>query len=372
MDNLTHSLFGLTLARTALGRRGRGSTVALLLASNAPDIDIVAAAGGAARYLTWHRGPTHGPLGIVGLGFLAAAIAWTTSRWRDGRDKKAVAPRASLLSLWIISMVGVLCHVLMDLLTSYGTRPLIPFAWTWFAEDWLPIVDVYLLAILGAGLLFGGASNAAGAESRRLRNATIALALALGNYGVRATAHHAAIAAAPRAFGAQFPAPCDQAVPPGAPIDWWPRPRLNRTPVSAASRCVIEIAAIPEFLSPFRWRLVAHLSNGYEVRTLDLLADRTREPASQVRLVSMHYPNVWTPTIQQAANAGVAQVFLGFSRFPAARAVVDADGVATVRWTDLRFDADIARGVRERAPNLFGATVQLDASGRILRERLGS
>ena len=62
MDNLTHSLFGLTLARTPLGRAGRGTTAALLLASNAPDIDIVVTAGGSANYLAYHRGPTHGPL----------------------------------------------------------------------------------------------------------------------------------------------------------------------------------------------------------------------------------------------------------------------------------------------------------------------
>ena len=51
MDNLTHSLFALTLARTPLSRAGRGTTAALLLASNAPDIDIVATAGGAVTYL---------------------------------------------------------------------------------------------------------------------------------------------------------------------------------------------------------------------------------------------------------------------------------------------------------------------------------
>ena len=33
MDNLTHSLFALTLARTELGRAGRGTTAALLVAS---------------------------------------------------------------------------------------------------------------------------------------------------------------------------------------------------------------------------------------------------------------------------------------------------------------------------------------------------
>ena len=68
MDNVTHTLFALTLARTPLGRAGRGTTVALVLASNAPDVDIVATLGGAESYLRWHRGPTHGPLGVMALG----------------------------------------------------------------------------------------------------------------------------------------------------------------------------------------------------------------------------------------------------------------------------------------------------------------
>src|SRR4051812_27794789 len=77
MDNLTHTLFGATLARTPLGRAGRGTLAALLVASNAPDVDIVAAIGGGTRtYLEWHRGPTHGPLGVVGLGLLSAGLVW--------------------------------------------------------------------------------------------------------------------------------------------------------------------------------------------------------------------------------------------------------------------------------------------------------
>src|SRR5581483_11663822 len=73
VDNLTHSLFGLTLARTPLGRAGRGTTAALLLASNAPDIDVISLARGGASYMHWHRGPTHGPFGVVGLGLVSAA-----------------------------------------------------------------------------------------------------------------------------------------------------------------------------------------------------------------------------------------------------------------------------------------------------------
>ena len=127
MDNLTHSLFALTLARTPLGRAGRGTTAALLLASNAPDIDIVTTAGGALNYLRWHRGPTHGPLGIMGLGVAAAGIVWTGRRILDSRRSAAeataaanIAPDASFGILVAVSLMCVIFHVLMDLPTSYG------------------------------------------------------------------------------------------------------------------------------------------------------------------------------------------------------------------------------------------------------------
>ena len=40
--------------------------------------------------------------------------------------------------------------MLMDLPTSYGTRVLSPFDTTWFAFDWLPIIDIYVWAMLAA------------------------------------------------------------------------------------------------------------------------------------------------------------------------------------------------------------------------------
>src|SRR5262245_31418093 len=134
MDNVTHTLFALTLARTPLGRGGRGTTTALVLASNAPDIDIVSTAGGALTYLKWHRGPTHGPLGVVGLGLLVAGLVWAGHRLRDMRSLRKDASRAaSFATLAMVSMVGALLHILMDLPTSYGTRLLSPFDWHWYA-----------------------------------------------------------------------------------------------------------------------------------------------------------------------------------------------------------------------------------------------
>ena len=370
MDNLTHSLFGLTLARTPLGRSGRGTTVAFLLASNAPDIDIVATAGGAASYLEWHRGPTHGLLGMVGLGLVVAAIAWTSHHWWD---RKTTAPAAPLGRLWIVSMIAIVCHVLMDLPTSYGTRPLSPFAWTWFAEDWMPIVDIYLLAILGAGLWFGRTranAEASLAQDVRGRNASVALMLMMANYGVRAVAHHEAIAEAPQIFGAQLPTPCSNAVPPGSLIDRWPRGNTRAPGDRGEGRCLMEIAALPDALSPFRWRLIAQLSTAYEVRTVNVVGG-SRARSSDSRLLSVHYPNEWTPAVMKAAESPIARVFLGFSRFPAARSVVAADGSATVRWIDLRFVVQTGPNERQRPLGLFSATIQMNPEGHIVSERLG-
>jgi membrane-bound metal-dependent hydrolase YbcI (DUF457 family) len=373
LDNLTHSLFGVTLARTPLGRAGRGTTAALLLASNAPDVDILATAGGAVKYLEWHRGMTHGPLGVVGLGLVAAGLVWIGRRVYDRRWPPTDAslpldPDASFGMLVAVSIIGVLCHVLMDLPTSYGTRLLSPFNWHWFAVDWLPIVDIYLLMALGIGLL--GRPTPA---QRRAKAAFVLLLMAT-NYGVRAVAHRQALELAPRLFGPTLPLPCD---PPAAStplIDAWPRPSMPSGP-PPGKRCLVEMIALPSFTSPFTWRIVAQMSNAYEIHDLDLLDQRFREPGSGSDApwrLTLRYPNVWTPAVQQAAATHLGQVFLGFSRMPAARSAIDAHGVTTVRWTDVRFvggpmalDQPAARALP------FTASVRISPDGRILEEKLG-
>jgi len=370
LDNLTHSLFGLTLARTPLGRAGRGTTAALLLASNAPDVDIIVTAGGTANYLEFHRGPTHGLLGVAGLGLLVATVVWFgRKRW----DRNTTDAQASFLMLWAVAAIGIVCHVLMDLPTSYGTRPLSPFAWTWYGFDWMPIVDIYLLAILGAGFWFSRApATDPNRSARRTRNAAIALLLMGANYGLRAATHHAAIARAPEVFGPRLGGWCEQSVLPSRTIDHWPRFPETTPRDRAAGRCLVELAAMPDFLSPFSWRLIAQLSNGYEVRDVNLLADPSRDDSHlATRLLSVHVPNQWTPAVVTAASAPTARVFLGFSRFPAARSVVSEDGTATVRWSDLRFIQGALDDPGQFRRGLFGATVVLAPNGVIQTHRLG-
>jgi membrane-bound metal-dependent hydrolase YbcI (DUF457 family) len=373
MDNVTHTLFALTLARTPLARAGRGTTAALVLASNAPDIDIVATARGASEYLRWHRGPTHGPLGVIGLGIFVAGLVWIANRLVQPKTdaassasgpatRPAAAPFHMLLA---VSMIGVVCHILMDLPTSYGTRLLSPFDWHWFAVDWLPIVDIYLLFALAAGLLFGQMSAGA-----RHHNAAIVMALMAANYGVRAAAHHEALVKAPRLYGPLLPQPCEPVSTPFDFVDSWPRTRAS-SPADPTTRCLVEMIAIPTFLSPFKWRIVAHLSNAYELHDVDLLDPRLRRPAERSEVLwrtTRRVPNVWTTTVVSAASTDLARTFLGFSRLPAARSVVDRTGTATVRWSDMRFTGMTVAPTQD---DPFSAVVRIAADGRVLEQQLG-
>jgi len=398
VDNLTHSLFGATLARTPLARAGRGTTAALILASNAPDIDILAAAGGSLKYLEWHRGMTHGPLGLAGLAVASAAIVYVAraaldrhraadanparlalsedhaaaNRRRGTSDPRAAVHgrvNASFAMLVAVALVGVVFHVLMDLPTSYGTRLLSPFSWRWYAVDWMPIVDIYLWVALGSGLYIGRLSQ----EARR-RNAVIALTFVAAVYGVRAFMHREALDLAPRLFGPTLPQRCDPAPAVQPLIDSWPKP-APPPPADPAHRCLVEIAALPTFLSPFDWHVIAQTSNSYEIHDISLLDRRFREADAESGVFwrqTLRYPNIWTPDVFRGASTRGGQTFLGFSRFPAARSARDAGGAATVRFTDVRFvgvPALADQPVRRVQP--FTLTIRFDAAGNLLSETLG-
>src|SRR5262249_30606398 len=382
LDNVTHTLVAATLARTKLARAGRGTTAALVLASNAPDIDILATAGGSLKYLEWHRGITHGPLGIARLGVIVAGLVWIGRRVRDRRLMSRAAapspsasdalantkPDASFGMLVAISILGVLVHVLMDLPTSYGTRLLSPFDWHWFGADWMPIVDIYLLMIVIASL-FGRATPA-----QAQRKAMIVLVLVAADYGLRGATHRQALDLAPRLFGPTLPELCDTPSTTMPLIDSWPR-RTPPSPPAPGRRCLVEIAAVPSFISPFRWRIIAQMSNAYEIHDIDLLNKEftDTEFASEAPWrLTLRYPNVWTPGVQQAATTRLGQTFLGFSRFPAARTALDPRGVTTVRFTDVRFVGGVT-GLDQPAPRggLFTATVRIGVDGRVVEEVLG-
>jgi hypothetical protein len=133
---------------------------------------------------------------------------------------------------------------------------------------------------------------------------------------------------------------------------------------------------MPSFTSPFRWRIIAQMSNAYELHDVDLLDRNFTDPeyASEAPWrLTLRYPNVWTPAVRQAAATRVGQKFLAFSRFPAARTAIDSHGVTTVRWTDMRFVGGVV-ALDQPAPgsSLLTATVRIAPDGTVLEEFVGA
>jgi hypothetical protein len=232
----------------------------------------------------------------------------------------------------------------------------------------MPIIDVYLWAILGAGLWIGRR-----APERRRTAALVALAMMLGDYGLRGIAHEQAMARAPDALGPIVARRCD-----GGPIDsrvvaTWPLEGVSPPGLHDQSPCLLDVAALPDFLSPVQWRIIGQTRDSYEIREVNLMAPRStaRGDIGASRAHAVRISNDWTPAVFGAASAEPARVLLGFSRFPAARSIVDADGTAIVEWRDVRFLGFLGSD-GDGAVSAFGATVHLNRHGEILESALGT
>jgi inner membrane protein len=151
MDNLCHTLTGAALAEAGLRHRTRFGSAALMIAANLPDIDVLAFATDTPA-VALRRGWTHGVLAQILLPVLLASALVLLDKWRPPRTagSSRVRPLALLLSCY----AGVLSHVAMDWLNSYGVRLLMPFSDRWFYGDAVFIIDPWLWVTLAVGYGF--------------------------------------------------------------------------------------------------------------------------------------------------------------------------------------------------------------------------
>jgi inner membrane protein len=137
MDPLTHTATGLFLARAGLNRSTPLATPILLLAANAPDIDILTAAGGPLNYLHYHRHLTHSLL-------LMPVLALATVALVRAAGRKPVRWAGAFGA----ALAAVGSHLLLDFTNAYGIRLLLPFSGEWFRLDWTGIIDLGIWAAL--------------------------------------------------------------------------------------------------------------------------------------------------------------------------------------------------------------------------------
>ena len=359
MDNLAHSLVGLTSAKAGLDRLSPYATTVCVISANAADADFVSLLGDRWTLLQYHRGITHSLVGTIAIGVLIPVFAYVIERIVSSIRK--CAPRIRLRGLLLASMVAAVTHPLMDWTNNYGVRPLLPWSGRWFYGDLVFIVDPYIWLTLGAlaflmtsnsrWKLFGwsvigliatlvvvAASLQSGPEAgavkialvvwiigllctiglrvfgaqRRVgqRTAMTALAVVMIYWMGLGFAHHAA-AADTLSIANSIAAPHNERV--------------------------IRAATMPTEANPFRWQSVAETDVAIYKFAVSVMNERpdinngavTRfeKPAGQeAQLVSV------------AERDRRAQALLGFARFPLARANTDnCIGQALVQFADLRY-----------------------------------
>lgn len=161
MENLAHTLLGLSLAKAGLERATPLATTALVISSNLPDVDVFSRVGGSTvTYLEYHRGFTHGFLGLAVLAAgLTLALMFVDRKVRLRRDpfRRPLRP----LRIFWLAYLGGLGHAFMDFTNVYGIRPLLPFSNRWFYGDLVFVVDPWIWLILGSAVVWLTARNAA-------------------------------------------------------------------------------------------------------------------------------------------------------------------------------------------------------------------
>lgn len=328
MDNVTHTLVAVALSQAGFNRKTRFATLALVLAANVSDVDVVSSFASSATYLKYHRGLTHSVLGATVLaGAVTAAIYYLGRRAAPPTRKDA--PALNLGWLALAAWVGVASHVLLDFTNSYGVRLLEPFSGRWFAWDIMFVVDPFLLLILvgglGAPLLFRVISEEVGARKPGFRKGAIAaLGMMVALWGLRAFAHARVI----------------------SQLDSHSYYEENPE----------RLAAFPSPANPFQWTGVAETESAIHllpVSALDSDIDMDRDRV-------FHKPDS-TPALTIATKTPTAEIFLDFARFPWAEVEDSGDGY-DVRILDLRF---LSSGSRLQP---FTAEIRLDKNLQILSE----
>jgi len=123
--------------------RGRIVTWSLMLGAIFPDSDVIRDIFSHDKLLmiTWHRSITHSLLLLPLWTVLLAAITRPFANWR-----KWQTPSFATLSL--VYGLGILSHILLDLVTSFGTMIWSPLEWSRPAWDLIFILDFTLSAIV--------------------------------------------------------------------------------------------------------------------------------------------------------------------------------------------------------------------------------
>jgi inner membrane protein len=339
MDSITHTLTGAVIAKAIDNEKiGNWGTIAGLSMGFFPDTDFVLGLFNRQFYLEYHRDFTHSLLLIP---FYALFFSWIFVK---------ISKRPYFWSFYKICLPVLVSHVILDLLTSYGTMIFSPFFEHRFSWDLVFIVDLIFSGIIFFPFLFSFFWK------RRARWVCRGSIIGLAIYILFCWVQH------------------NQAI------------YLTKTFAQSLNEEVIQVASLPQPLSPFRWaNYVETKDKVYQgfvdlVRKEDALTvDRQSESISDAsffeklrKLESLYQPpekiqyRFWhklngSPWVERALATDGVKFFYWFARFPVVKFVNSRDGRHRVEFMDVRF---FLPGLRMP----FVYYVEFDDSGKIQSE----
>jgi membrane-bound metal-dependent hydrolase YbcI (DUF457 family) len=388
MDTITHGIAGALLGKAVFKgddlfasqpiNRARVITWSLMLGSIFPDSDILRDwfSSNPLLILNWHRGVTHS---LVCMPLFSLALAGLT-RW-VARWRKWDAP--SFPALAGIYAIGILSHIFLDLVTSFGTMIWSPLEWTRPAWDLIFIIDFTLTALLLCPQLLAWVyRNAEGLKNRAILSwsvlslASLGVAALLKRVGAPISAQTAISIILLLAVFFLLPATRGK----GLRVRYaaWNRLGLAAATLYIGTALFAHRAAldrVQKFASLFKlnaesfgalpfppsiwhWDGLVNTPHGvYEVR-LDL-----SEPSPEASIEHRYYPDALPNRfIDAAKRLPEVQTVLWFARFPVTRFHKEGSE-AIVEFSDARFPQ-----MRRDRPSGFTYRVRMDESAKVISQ----
>jgi membrane-bound metal-dependent hydrolase YbcI (DUF457 family) len=368
VDNITHGLAGALLAQAGFRQRyGRAAMVALIVGAELPDLDFVFDFAGPIAGFQYHRGITHSIVGGFGLALLGAAFSYVMLRYR--------------LYWRVVGLLylGVLLHIWMDYLTSYGTQIFLPFDARRYTADAVFIIDYFYTGIIVVALLLIRLVR----RQRHVRYRTASLILLLIGVGLwvgtpwfvqqpllfmalRGLGMHlmlfAVLVMLCTYIGRRWHAQHAMVVGRcgiGALAAYMALCIANHAVVmqrfaaalASQHQAVQQVSAIPLPGGPFTWRGIAETPAAYLVSHIMLLPPAIAPPQTIAKAPHQ-------AVVQATSDYRLVQVFRDFARFPVIEYEQQGEQ-QVVRYFDLRFTGY----GRERS--WFDLEVRFDSTGQV-------
>ena len=337
MDTITHVLTGGVIAKAIDDEKiGNWGTIAGLAVGFFPDSDFVLGLFNRRFYLEYHRDFTHS---LILVPFYALFFSWLFVK---------ISKRHTFWSYYKICLPVLVSHVILDLLTSYGTMILSPFSEHRFSWDLVFIIDLVFSGVVFFPLVVSIFWK------NKVRWICRGSLIGLTLYILFCWVQH------------------DQAL------------ELTKTFAKSLDGEVLQIASLPQPLSPFRWANYVETKDKVYQGFVDLLLKKPpptiksqAEPLSNFslllkRLKSLYQPPRGvhfqsyqkvqnSPWVEKALATEGVKFYYWFAQFPVVRSIHSKNGRHRVEFMDVRF---LIPGIR--LPFVY--YVEFDDLGKIQSE----